>query len=147
MRSGDRRTTSSPALFSLVGEMVRVSVLDLPASLRPSEVEGAAGCSQGLGGWWSTSLGSLVTIPLSPGWPTSAAATTTTLGGRGGRSRRMVEGILWMTGEGVGVGNSGDPVLGVEGKRSLSSQRPDAEELGERVEHHLILANHPHRQR
>ena len=33
-----------------------------------------------------------------------------------------------MTGEGVGEGNSGDPVLGVEGKRSLSSQRPDAEE-------------------
>ena len=50
-----------------------------------------------------------------------------------------------MPGEGVGEGNGGDPVLGVEGKRSLSSQRP--EELGDRVEHHLLLANHPHKQR
>ena len=90
-------------------------------------------CSQGLGGWWSTSLGSLVTgspftIPLSPGWSTSAAPTTTTPGGRATRSRRRVEEILWMTGEGVGEGNGADPVLGVEEKRSLSSQRPDAEE-------------------
>ena len=82
---------------------------------------------------WSTSLCSLVTgspftIPVSPGWSTSAAATTTTLGGRATRSRGRVEGILWMTGEGVGEGNGGDPVLGVEGKRSLSSQHPDAEE-------------------
>ena len=120
MRLGDRRTTSSSALFSLVGKMVRVSMLDLPASLRPSEVEGAAGCSQGLGGWWSTSLGSLVTIPLSPGWPTSAAATTTTLGGRGGRSRRMVEGILWMTGEGVGVGTTSFLQIILTGKGDIA---------------------------
>ena len=33
-----------------------------------------------------------------------------------------------MTREGVSEGDSGDPVLGVEGKRSLSSQHPDAEE-------------------
>ena len=39
-----------------------------------------------------------------------------------------MEGILGMTGEGVGEGNGGDPDLDVEGKRSLSSQRPDAEE-------------------
>ena len=39
-----------------------------------------------------------------------------------------MEGILWMTGEGVGEGNGADPVLGVEGKRRLFSQRPDAEE-------------------
>ena len=51
-----------------------------------------------------------------------------------------------MAGEGVGEGNGGDPVLGVEGKRSLSSHSPDAEELGHRVEHHLLLENHPHRQ-
>ena len=49
----------------------------------------------------------------------------TTQGGR--VSRRRVEGILWMTGEGVGEGNGGDFDLGVEGKRSLSSQRPDVE--------------------
>ena len=47
----------------------------------------------------------------------------------------------------VGEGNGGDLVLGVEGKRSLSSQRPDAEELGHRVEHHHLLGNHPHRQK
>ena len=92
-----------------------------------------AGGAPAWAAWWSTSLGSLVTgspftIPLSPGWSTSAAATTTTLGGRATRSRGRVEGILWMTGEGVGEGNGGDPVLGVEGKRSLSSQHPDAEE-------------------
>ena len=52
-----------------------------------------------------------------------------------------------MTGEGVDEGNGGDFDLGVEGKRSLSSQRPDAEELGNRVEHHLLLGNHPDRQR
>ena len=39
-----------------------------------------------------------------------------------------MEEILWMTGEGVGEGNGGDPDLDVEGKRGLSSQRPDAEE-------------------
>ena len=57
-----------------------------------------------------------------------------------------MEGILWMTGEGVSEGDGGDPVLGVEGKRSLSSQRPDAEELGNGVEHHLLLLSHPLRQ-
>ena len=45
MRSRDGRITSSSSLFVLVGEMVRVSMLDLPgpASLRASGVEGAAG--------------------------------------------------------------------------------------------------------
>ena len=32
-----------------------------------------------------------------------------------------------MTRKGVGEGDGGDPVLGFEGKRSLSSQRPDVE--------------------
>ena len=44
-----------------------------------------------------------------------------------------------MTREGVSEVDGGDSVLGVEGKRSLSSQRPDAEELGNGVEHHLLL--------
>ena len=70
--------------------------------------------------------GSTLAITLSSGWPT-AAATPTALGGRASRRRRRVEGILWMTGEGVGEGNGGDFDLGVEGKRSLSSQRPDVE--------------------
>ena len=51
-----------------------------------------------------------------------------------------------MTREGVSEGDGGDPVLGVEGKRSLSSQRPDAEELGNGVEHHLLPLSHALRQ-
>ena len=51
-----------------------------------------------------------------------------------------------MTREGVSEGDGGDPVLGVEGKRSLSSQRPDAEELGNGVEHHLLALSHALRQ-
>ena len=50
-----------------------------------------------------------------------------------------MEGILWMTREGVGEGDGGDPVLGLEGKRSLSSQSQDAKKLGHRGEHHLLL--------
>ena len=38
----------------------------------------------------------LLMVPLSPGWPTVAAATTTTLGRGANRSRRRLEGILWM---------------------------------------------------
>ena len=91
--------------------------------------------------------GSPLAITLSSGWPTAAAATPTALGGRASRRRRRrVEGILWMTREGVGEGDGGDPVLGFEGKRSLSSQSPDAEELSHRVEHHLLLLVHPRTQ-
>ena len=90
--------------------------------------------------------GSSLAIPFSPGRPTMAPATTT-LSGCTSRSRGRVEGIPWVAREGVGEGNGGDPVLGVEGKRSLSSHSPDAEELGHRVEHHLLLLNHPQRQR
>ena len=57
-----------------------------------------------------------------------------------------VEGILWMTREGVSEGDGGDPVLGCEGKRSLSAHSPDAEKLSHRVEHHLLLFHHPRRQ-
>ena len=73
-------------------------------------------------------------------WP-----TTTTLG-RPARSWGWVERILWVTREGVVEGNGGDPILGLEGEGSLSSHSPDAEELGHRVEHHLLLWGHPHRQ-
>ena len=45
----------------------------------------------------------------------------TTLWGRASRSRRRVEGNLWMTGEGVGEGNGGDPDLGVEKEKPLLS--------------------------
>ena len=48
--------------------------------------------------------------------------------------------------EGVGEGDGGDPVLGLEGKGTLSSQSPDAEELSHRVEHHCLLWGHPHKQ-
>ena len=51
-----------------------------------------------------------------------------------------------MAREGVGEGDGGDPVIGFEGKRSLSSQSPDAEELSHRVEHHLLLLVHPRTQ-
>lgn len=91
--------------------------------------------------------GSPLAITLSSGWPTAAAATPTAPGGRASRRRRRrVEGILWMTREGVGEGDGGDPVLGFEGKRSLSSQSPDAEELSHRVEYHLLLLVHPRTQ-
>ena len=46
-----------------------------------------------------------------------------------------------MTREGVSEGDGGDPVLGREGEGSLSSHCPDAEELSNRVEHHLLLVN------
>ena len=67
-----------------------------------------------MGGRWSTSLGSLVagsplTVPLSPGRSTVTAATT--LGSRASRSRGKVEGILWVTREGVRESNGGDPIL------------------------------------
>ena len=57
-----------------------------------------------------------------------------------------MERLLWVAREGVVEGNGGDPVLGLEGEGSLSSHSPDAEELSHRVEYHLLLGNHPHRQ-
>ena len=78
-----------------------------------------------------------MTVSLSPGRSTVTAAPT--LGSRAIRSRGRVEGILWVTREGVGESNVGDPVLGVKGKGSLSPHSPDAEKLGHRVEHHLLL--------
>ena len=102
--------------------MVRVSMLDLPDSLRPSGVDGELQELQlgpwGRGGRWSTSLGSLVagsplTVSLPPGRATVTAATTPTLGSRASRSRGRVEGILSVTREGVGESNGGDPILSV----------------------------------
>ena len=47
----------------------------------------------------------------------------------------------------MGEGGGCDPVvLGREGEGSFSSQSPDAEELGHRVEHHLLLLVHPRTQ-
>ena len=89
--------------------------------------------------------GSSLAIPFSPGRPTMAPAATT-LSGCTSRSRGRVEGIPWVAREGVGEGNGGDPVLGVEGEGGLSSHRPDAEKLSNRVEHHLLLLRHPRRQ-
>ena len=43
------RSSSSSSLFSLVGEMARVSRLDPPVSLRTSGVEGTAGDAAGGG--------------------------------------------------------------------------------------------------
>ena len=43
------RSSSFSSLFSLVGEMARLSRLDPFASLRPSGVEGAAGDAAGVG--------------------------------------------------------------------------------------------------
>ena len=46
----------------------------------------------------------------------------------------------------MGEGDGSDPVLGREGEGSLSSHCPDAEELSNGVEHHLLLVHHLHRQ-
>ena len=57
-----------------------------------------------------------------------------------------MEGILWVTREGVGEDNGGDPILSVQRKGCLSPHSPAAEKLSHRVEHHLLFQDHPHRQ-
>ena len=53
-----------------------------------------------------------------------------------------MEGILWVTGEGVGEDNGGDPILSVQRKGCLSPNSPAAEKLSHRVEHHLLFQDH-----
>ena len=92
-------------------------------------------------------------VELQPGQPDDGQpvddpallAGPRTLGRNASSSRGRVKGILWMTREGVSEGDGGDPVLGREGEGSLSSHCPDAEELSNRVEHHLLLVHHLHR--
>ena len=65
-----------------------------------------------------------MTVSLSPGRAKVTAATA--LGSRASRSRGRMEGILWVTREGVGEDNGGDPILSVQRKGCLSptAQQP-----------------------
>ena len=57
-----------------------------------------------------------------------------------------MKGILWVTREGVGECDGGNPILSVEGEGCLSPHSPAAEKLSYRVEYHFLFQDHPHRQ-